>query len=175
MAAHKAASAVTIAPISEKSALATWVDRYWKLAALLAIAVTGTVLYVQSKSSAERSESDQSWDRVLGVATEDPVSRSLSGNAAELQEMAGQIQGKQAGAWALYVAATSAAENQEYEEAKKALVQLRAQYPTHSLLTETKGFAGSETAQTPVDALEARVDAQIAWRTAHASLFTNPE
>jgi cyclophilin family peptidyl-prolyl cis-trans isomerase len=92
-----------------------------------------------------------------------------------LQGLASQIQGKQAGAWALYLAATSAAENQEYEEAKKALVQLRTQYPAHPLLTEKKVFSGAEGAQTPAGALEARVDAQIAWRTAHASLFTNPE
>src|SRR5688500_8268705 len=103
MAAHKAASAVTIAPVSEKSALATWVDRYWKLAALLAIAVAGFIVYVQNKSSTERSENDQSWDRMLGVAREDPATRELSGSPAELQSLADQIQGKQAGAWALYL------------------------------------------------------------------------
>ncbi len=175
MAAHKAASAVTIAPISEKSALATWVDRYWKLATLLAIAVTGFIVYLQTKSSAERSENDHSWDRVLGVAREDPASRGLSGNPAELQGLADQIQGKQAGAWALYLAATSAAEDQEYEEAKKAVTQLKAQYPGHPLLNEKKVFVGSEAAQSPVDVLEARIDAQRAWRSAHATLFTNPD
>ncbi|MCY2959821.1 MAG: peptidylprolyl isomerase [Planctomycetota bacterium] len=175
MATHKAATAVTIAPVAEKSALAALVDRYWKMAVLLALAVTASILYLQHQKTAKRSEDDQSWDRVLAVANEDRFSRTLSGNAADLQSVASQVKGKQAGAWALFLAATSAAEDQDPEAAQKALADLRSQYPSHSLLTGTYTFPGSETPASAVDTLQKRVDALAAWKTANPGLFVNPE
>lgn len=175
MATHKAATAVTIAPVSEKSALAAWVDRYWKLGALVAVAATAAILYLQHQKTTRRSEDDRSWDQVLAVANEDRFSRTLSGDAGDLQEVASKVQGKQAGAWALYMAASSAAEAQEPELARKALADLRSQYPGHSLLTRTYTFPGSEAPATAVDVLQQRVDALATWKAANAGLFTNPE
>jgi len=175
MATHKAATAVTIAPVSEKSALAVWVDRYWKLGLLVAVVATGLILYQQHEKTTRRTEDDRSWDQILAVTNEDRFSRTLSGDAAELQGVATQVQGKQAGAWALYMAATSAAEAQEPEIALKALTDLRSQYAGHPLLTRTYTFPGSETPATAVDDLQRRVEAVAAWKAAHAGLFVNPE
>lgn len=175
MATHKAATAVTIAPVEEKSALAVWVERYWKLAVLVAVGVTGFILFQQHQKTTRRTEDDRSWDQVLAVASEDRFSRTLSGDASELQGVAAQVQGKQAGAWALYLAAASAAEEQEPEVAQKALADLRAQYPRHALLTRTYTFPGSESPMTAVDALQQRVEALAKWKSAHAGLFVNPE
>ncbi|MEQ1729909.1 MAG: peptidylprolyl isomerase [Vicinamibacterales bacterium] len=175
MATHKAATAVTIAPVSEKSALAVWVDRYWKLGVLLALAGTGVIVYLQHEKTTRRSEDDQSWDKVLAVAIEDRQSRTLSGDAGEFQSVASQVQGKQAGAWALYMAATSAAEAQDPEAARKALADLRSQYPGHTLLTGTFAFPGATAPTSAVDLLQQRVDAMAAWKSANAGLFVNPE
>jgi len=175
MATHKAATAVTIAPVSEKSALAAWVDRYWKIGVLFAIGVTGVILSVQHQKTSKRLEADGSWDQVLTVANEDRASRTLSGDAAELQSAASQIQGKQAGAWALFLAATSAAEAQDPEAAQRALADLRSGYAGHALLTQTYAYPGFDAPLSAVDALQKRVDALAAWKAANAGLFVNPE
>lgn len=175
MATHKAATAVTIAPISEKSALATWVERYWKLALLGAIAVTGAILYLQHQDNTRRTEDDRSWDQVLAVTTEDRFSRNLAGDPEALRNVAGQVQGKQAGAWALYVAAVSAAEAQEPEAAQSALAELRTRYPAHPIFTRQLAYPGGETGSTAGDQLQKRVDALATWKSEHAGLFSNPE
>jgi len=175
MATHKAATAVTIAPVSEKTALAGWVDRYWKLGLLVAVAGTAVILYLQHQKSARAVDDDRSWDQILAVTTEDPMSRTLMGNPTELQGAAAQIQGKQAGAWALYLAAASAAEDQETEPAQKALAELRSRYPDHELLTRAYPYPGHDRPLSAADALQARVDGMAAWKAAHAALFVNPE
>jgi cyclophilin family peptidyl-prolyl cis-trans isomerase len=175
MATHKAATAVTIAPVTEKSALAAWVDQYWKAGALAVLAIAGAILYFQLQKSARRSEDDRSWDQVLAVLNEDRMSRTLTGDAGELQSVASQVQGKQAGAWALYMAATSAAELQEPEVARKALADLRSQYPQHALLAQTFAFPGASGPKTAVDLLQERIDALATWKTANAGMFVNPE
>lgn len=175
MATHKAATAVTIAPISEKSGLATWVERYWKLALLGAIAITGAILYMQHQANTRRTEDDRSWDQVLAVSTEDRFSRNLAGDPEALRGVASQVQGKQAGAWALYVAAVSAAESQEPELAQSALAELRSRYPGHPILTRQLAYPGAESAKAAGELLQERVDALAAWKAAHSSLFANPE
>ncbi len=175
MATHKAATAVTIAPLSEKSGLAAWVDRYWKLGLLLAVTGTGAILYLQHQKSTRAIEDDRSWDQILAVATEDPRSRTLMGNPIELQAAAALVQGKQAGAWALYLAAASAAEEQEAEQAQKHLAELRSRYASHELLTRSYSYPGHDRPLSAADALQARVDAMATWKAAHAGLFVNPE
>jgi len=175
MATHKAATAVTIAPVSEKSALAAWVDRYWKLGLLVAVVATAGILYLQHQKTTQAIEDDRSWDQILAVTTEDPMSRTLMGNPAELQDAAARVQGKQAGAWALFLAASSAAEEQEVEPAQKALSELRSRYAGHELLTRTYAYPGHERPLSAADALQARVDGMAAWKAAHAGLFVNPE
>lgn len=174
MAAHKAPTAVTIAPVQEKSLLARGVERYWKAATILALAVAGSILYFQHRRSSARAEDDQSWDRLLSVAQEDRFSRILSGEPAEFLGAAEQVKGKHAGAWALYLAATSAAASEDYEGARSALARLRQEYPTHSLLTEGYSIPGVEGTHALVEHLEARIGAQGAWKAANPSLFANP-
>ncbi len=175
MATHKAATAVTIAPISEKSALAAWVERYWKLALLAAVVITGAILYMQHQANTRRTEDDRSWDQVLAVTTEDRFSRNLAGDPDALRGVASQVQGKQAGAWALYVAAVSAAESQEPEQAQSALAELRSRYPDHPILTRQLAYPGAESPATAGDQLQKRVDALSAWKSEHAGLFANSE
>jgi cyclophilin family peptidyl-prolyl cis-trans isomerase len=175
MAAHKAATAVTIAPVQEKSLLAQWVERYWKLAALLAVVITGGIIYLQYRKNVERGEHDTSWDKLMAASQEDPFSRDLRGGATELQAVASQVQGKDAGPWALYLAATSAAAAQDYETAKQSLARLRQEYPAHPLVVERWKLPGSDTPKSLVEQADVRIDSQAAWKASHPTLFANPE
>jgi peptidyl-prolyl cis-trans isomerase B (cyclophilin B) len=109
------------------------------------------------------------------VTNEDPFARTLAGAPSELQAAAAQVRGKQAGAWALFLAAASAAEDQEAEVAQRALAELRSSYPGHELLTRPYPYPGHEQPISPVDALQARVDGMASWKAAHPGLFVNPE
>jgi cyclophilin family peptidyl-prolyl cis-trans isomerase len=175
MATHKAATEVTIAPVAEKSGLALWVERYWKVALLLGLAATAGILYRQHRNTVQRIEDDQSWDRVLAVATEDPRSRGLFGSPADLLAVADQVRGKQAGAWALFVAATTAAEEGQAAEARQGLDRLRQEYASHPLVTQKLTFPGSETPVSAAEALASRIATLESWRQSHAALFANPE
>ncbi|MBL8863606.1 MAG: peptidylprolyl isomerase [Planctomycetes bacterium] len=175
MATHKAATAVTIAPVAEKSGLALWVERYWKLGLLITLAVTALILYRVHSTTTQRLEDDQSWDRLLALTSEDRFSRVLTGSSEELRGVANQVRGKQAGAWALFLAASSAAEAQEPDEARLALDALRSGYPNHPLLRNRLSFPGHPEPITAAEALEVRVEAMRRWKTANSSLFVAPE
>ncbi len=174
MAAHKAATAVTIAPVEEKSAFESFVARTWKLAAFIAVVGAGIILYVQHQSRTEHEANDHSWDRVLSVAREDRFSRMLEGEAAAFEEAARNAAGKQAGPWALYLAATSAADAQDYETAKAALGRLKQEYPAHPLVVDRYPLGPDGEQRSLIEHMSARLDSQAGWRAAHATLFENP-
>ncbi len=64
MAQHKAPTAVTIAPLEEKSGLASFVHRYWKLGALVAVVVAGGLLYRQHARTAEAEQQASTWSKL---------------------------------------------------------------------------------------------------------------
>ena len=94
MAQHKAPTAVTIAPTHEKSGLALWIDQYWKHIAIVAVLVSGAILYVQYHHETKSVESDLSWEKLMSVASEDPTTRMLSGTPSELSAVEQQIRGQ---------------------------------------------------------------------------------
>src|SRR5438128_440581 len=130
MAQHKAPTAVTFAATTEKQGLALLVDRYWKLALGIAVLATAVILYFEFRAEAAQTARDEQWQKLLAKVTPDGMG-GLSGTPAELGTVAEELQGSDAGAWALYVAATSAAEKRDYDVALTDLGRLRAQFPGH--------------------------------------------
>lgn len=175
MAQHKAPTAVTIASLEDKSALAQAVDRYWKVAVLLALALTAGILYSQRSKLSSEAANDQSWEKLMEKVARDPRTGAMTGSPSDLVAAADQLKGSQAGPWALYMAATLAASQGKYEEAQKYVAQLRQEYPTHSLLVDKLTTEANGPKLSLVDQLGSRVDAQVAWRAKNPTLFQNPE
>jgi peptidyl-prolyl cis-trans isomerase B (cyclophilin B) len=175
MAQHKAPTAVTIAPTTEASGFALWVERIWKPALIVALVATAVILYSQYAQHSKRKAQDQSWVQLMTKASEDRTTGRLTGPPAELQALEGEMRGTQAGPWALFIAATSAVEKRDFDAAKSALAQIRSQYPEHALLRDKVSITTSEGPLSAVDRLERRIDAQKAWIAAHPGLFQNPE
>lgn len=173
MAQHKAPTAVTIAATTEKSGLALLVERYWKLGALLAVGITGLVIYRVSTSESKRAERARGWDALLAVTSKDPLG-GLAGVPEELRTIADRERASEAAPWALFIAARSALEKKDYEGAKRSLEQLRTSYPAHALVVQAYEFSANGAPMSPVDALSARVHALEAWVREHATLFENP-
>lgn len=174
MAQHKAPTAVTLAATSEKSGLALFVDRYWKLGLLLAVVITAVVVFRVSRSESERQELIKGWDALVAVTTQDPMS-GLTGSPEELRAIAERDKQLQAAPWALFIAARAALEKHEFDVAKQSLEQLKASYPNHPLLQQTFAYAADGAPISTVQALSQRIDSLKAWTEAHPDLFKNPD
>jgi cyclophilin family peptidyl-prolyl cis-trans isomerase len=175
MAQHKAPTAVTIAPTHEKSGIALWIDQYWKHIAILAVLLSGTILYIQYHHETRKVESDLSWEKLMSVATEDTTTRMLSGSPADLSDVEQQVRGQDAAPWALYLAASSALSRRQFDEAKAYAARLRQSYPTHQVVSEKHAFETGAEPRSLLDELDRRIAAQQAWVANHPTLFQNPE
>lgn len=172
--AHKAPTAVTIAPTREASGFSSLVERYWKLAAAVAIGIAGLIVYLQWAKHSETQTHDLSWERLMKVAKADAATGLMQGPPRELEAVAGQIRGSEAAPWALYIAASSALTDRKYEEARAALAKLRAEYPDHALVRETYQLNETEGALSVVDRMDRRIEALHQWVGSHPTLFQNP-
>lgn len=174
MSQHKAPTAVTIAPIHEKSGLALWVEKYWKIAAVLVLGFSAVILIRSSARHAERTEIDSYWSKILAAAQTETSGGTLEGAPADMRRVAGDLQGSPSGAWALFIGATTAFQDRKFEEAEALLSELRSGYPSHALVTQKlRDQEGSETT-TAVERLSARIDAERTFIREHTSLFENP-
>lgn len=88
MAEHKAPTAVTIAPLEEKSGLASFVERWWKLATILAVAFTGYLLWQQKGRLDSASAEAAAWTDLLAKAPESPMTGLPSADAQALASIA---------------------------------------------------------------------------------------
>ncbi len=173
MAQHKAPTSVTIAPTSEKSGFAAFVERTWKPAAAIVAVLVAVIIYWEYSHQSRRAEDDRSWERLTQIATPDSVTRTLTGPPAELAALAPQIKGSQAAPWALYMAANSALATRAFDEAKAAIAQLRSAYPDHTLVKTPYPYE-SGASLSPVQLLEQRAAELEAWVKARPNLFANP-
>jgi len=171
---HKASTAVTIASATDKSPFALFVEKYWMVGAGIILAVVVWILYSEHADTALKEVGDQSWSKLLAVTSEDPTSGMLTGSADDLRRVGDDLRGTPAGPWALYLAATSAVGNREFDKAEQALAELRKSYPDHQLV-KLPLEGDPQSRATVADALEKRIQAGRAFAREHEALFGNPE
>lgn len=177
MAQHKAPTAVTFATTEESSGLRAFVERYWKLGLLLALAASGALIYASYSSQEAKKQLDASWETLHRFAQSPKGNPAvLEGTPSELiQGEASAMRGSQAGPWALWIAATEASGKGQWDEAKQALATLRQNYPNHPLVIDKQPVGVDGAPASMVEELEKRYDQQKAWKASHASLFANPD
>lgn len=173
MATHKAPTAVSLAPTSDKSGLALLVDRYWKLGALLSVVVAALILWTTWRSSQEKTSKLKGWEELLAVATPDPKT-GLSGVPGDVKTVADRLGTADAAAWGLYVAANSAVAKRDFDLAKSLVQEIRSKFPSHPLVVGKLDVGGTGSSGSVLDTLDARIDGQRAWISAHPTLFSNP-
>lgn len=176
MAQHKAPTAVTFATTEESSGFKAFVDRYWKLGLLLALAGSAALIYASYSSQEAKKQLDASWETLHRFAQNSKGNPAvLEGTPSELiQGEASSLRGTQAGPWALWIAASEAADKGEWDEAKQALTALRQNYPSHPLVVDKQPVGAEGAMGSMVDELEKRYDQQKAWKASRADLFANP-
>src|SRR5258707_9345447 len=122
---HKAPTSVTIASTTEKSEFSLWVERYWKLGVAIAVVVVGGIIYRAEAQTDQRAKGEEGWSKLLAVTTQDPSSGMLTGSADDLHRVAAETERTPAGPWALYLAATNALANKEFDKATGILSELQ--------------------------------------------------
>lgn len=176
MSQHRAPTAVTIAPIDEKSGLGLWIEKYWKIGAIVVAAVCALILYRVSSTSAKRTERDTDWGQLLAVAPEDPGTGMLSGPPAELRQLSeAKLKDSPTGGWALYIGATTALEKRDFDQADALLAELRSTYPKHALVVQPFREEQGAATSSVVDRLRAHIESERAFVRDHPGLFGNPE
>lgn len=176
MADHKAPTAVTIAPLEEKSGLATFVERWWKLATVLAVALTAWTIW-QHKSALDAEAGEVAvWADFRSKAPEDATGLPR-GATADLLAIAEAHKGRSATAWIEYMAAVNAYENKDYDDAVRALERLESNHPKHPLVLDTYSFGSDAniTKRSVVAEMRTRLAGVKAWRVANADQLSNPE
>jgi peptidyl-prolyl cis-trans isomerase B (cyclophilin B) len=174
MAQHKAPTAVTIAPTEERSGFALWVENNWKRG-LVVLALAGiVVLALAYRKESASQDLHESWAKLTAAAPVDQTGMMV-GSPAELLDLAEQMRGTEAGPWALWIAATSALSKSEFDEAEKALQQLRSEYPSHPIVANTYPFVEGQPPQTGPEYLQAAIDRDRKFKQEHAQLESNPE
>lgn len=173
MVKHKAATQVTLVPVEEKSALAEFVEKYWKLGALVAVLVTVSILAVQYLSQQERAANDESWNALMGAI--DETGGPFSGDPDELMRVADELKGTVAGPWGLFLAAQNLRKEGRYEEASEALKKIRELYSQHPLVTEKHTYGDNVTPMSLVEHLGLVYGEEMEWRDAHPRFYGNPD
>lgn len=161
---HKAPTQVTVVQ-AEKSAMAAWIERNWKYAALVAIGVTALVVGTEVARSRSRAADHAVWQR-LSAAFAEPTPEAREPLLAELQ-------GSAAEPWGLLTQVYAYLEERDYAAARTTLERLRDTQNTE--LTQDLYPLGTEGAQkTLADRLEELIAQQETWERDHPGLFENP-
>ncbi len=175
MAQHKAPTAVTFATPEDNSGFKYFVERYWKLGLLLALAASGAAIYATYSAQEAKKELDASWETLHHFAKTSAQNPAvLEGTPEDLIKGEATFRGTHAGPWALWIAATQASDKGEWDQAKQALTLLRQNYPNHPLVVDKQPVGAEGAMASMVDELEKRYDQQKAWRASHPDLFANP-
>lgn len=174
MAQHKAPTEVTIAAHEEKSLLAEFVEKHWMKGALVAVAITGFILFTQYQNQKKAEEVDQSWNLLMGEVEQDRQTGRLVGDSTKLAAVASELKGTDAGPWALFLEAQSLHADAKDTEAVATLARLKEEYPDHPLMTERYKFGESATLITVPEQMTKIFAAEGKWRAEHPGLYENP-
>jgi cyclophilin family peptidyl-prolyl cis-trans isomerase len=176
MAQHKAPTAVTFATPEDRSDLKPFVQRFWKLGALLALVCASVAIYATYDSQKGKKLLDDSWNalhRITKVSENNLL--VYDGKPEEIIAGEPSLRGTRAAPWALWIAATQASEAGDWDKAIQAIELLKLNYPNHQLVTEKQPIGPEGTSISMVEELERRYQGQKTWRASHADMFANPE
>lgn len=176
MAKHKAPTQITVASIQEKTFLHEFVDRYWKLGALLAVGSSLAILIPVYQGRQANQAHHTTWDDLRAQADlgSGLFSQIQGGSAEALAQFADQHRESPVGAWAKAMQVGAAIQADQLPEAQKASEELARLWPDH-LLSQAKIYPGvGGEGLTLEDVVRTGKHRLEAWEKEHATLFANP-
>lgn len=174
MAKHKAATEVTVAPLSEKSGLELFVSNYWAHFAAVAVVIAGWIMFRHYSGLQEAEARDGSWAALNSRTTPNPFTNVPTGEAATFGQLAGELQGTAVGPWARVLEINSLIQDRKFSEASAAVERLIQENPNHLIVTEEQDFGDGRPPRTLAQNLAETIDRQSSWEAANSGLFSNP-
>lgn len=178
MAKHKAPTQITIASIQQQSLFNELVDRYWKLAAGLAVVISIAILVPTYMQKQARVQHHSVWEDLGSQANLSTgfFSQAMGAPVESMALFADQHKDSAVGGWAKALEVGGHLEANDLDAAAKAADQLATIWPDH-ILSKAKLYAAAngETKTTLSDAIRSEEAAIDAWEKDHAFLFSNPE
>jgi len=173
MAEHKAPTQVTVAHHEEQSAFAAFIEKHWIKGAIVAVLISGFILYGQWQSSQEAQAVDSSWERLMSAV--DQNSRGdLIGDPTVIDGLQAELEGSIAAPWALFLKAQGQREAGDYEQAVATLLSIKSKYPDHPLVKDTQTYGESQTPLSTIEHLSKVFNEEAEWRAEQPMLFDNP-
>lgn len=175
MAKHKAPTQITIASIQQETFFHQFVERYWKLGALLAVAISIGILVPVYRNRQAHEVHRSTWDDLRAQADLGSALSPMRGGSAEtLALFADQHRDTSVGAWAKALEVGSQVQAEKLEEAEKAASQLATLFPEH-MLSKSKLYPGADgSGRTLAESIRDGSQRLSAWEKEHATLFSNP-
>lgn len=164
MAKHKAPTQVTIAPLAERSGFELFVEKYWKVGAVVAVIIAAAILGSEFTRSQEEAQTGENWKLLVG-ALDTKAPDSEVPDPARLAEVASKVAGTEVEPWALAFEARSLASVGRTSEAR-AVAERLGKSP-HPLVSAD----GENLVAGMVDNLASLT----AWKDEHPSLSAAPE
>ena len=174
MRGHKPATAVTVAPQTQRTPFGESVERHWKLGLGLAGVVIAWILVSQYLKHQEGRVRDGSWERLLAQTQMKPYPRIPTAEPGVLANVASELQGQHAGPWAKLLEVNARLETGDTEGAKAAAQDLIRLYPEHPLVRETYGFAHEPAPVSIVQHLVNTIERKSSWEAEHPEFTSNP-
>lgn len=176
MSKHKAPTQVTIASTSDETLLSRLVDRYWKMAAGLALLVAGGILAAQWMSQQSLSAQSESWSR-FGEDVTLPTSlfsQIQVADAAALTRLTEDLGDGPAAPWAKAFQIRALIDAGDQEAAVAAIEELETNWADHPLVRESHQFDSEGAPTTLPNHLRRRIHDVQQWEASQTHLFSNP-
>jgi cyclophilin family peptidyl-prolyl cis-trans isomerase len=171
---HKAPTAVSLAPLAEKSPFERFVGRYWPVIAGVVVLVVGGVIVRERLAQKRSDERNTSWDRLSASTTNDGFPRVPVAKVEVLERVADERPDAPAAPWALLMAARQGIDDADAAGADRALRRLESGFPQHSVVVDTWPIGPDGSAASLAAYLSDAAKLESEWRSANAALFANP-
>ncbi|MEM1450900.1 MAG: peptidylprolyl isomerase [Planctomycetota bacterium] len=164
MAKHKAATQITIAQ-EERSAFATFVDRYKWHGAVVLVVIAGAILWSQRSTNMAVETNRADWQKLYDARGADDVVAALSQAAADIER-------PDIAAWARVGQAMALVDDRAYGNAAQALGQT-TEFGS-SLLTRVTFPIGPDGAeQTLLEHVQGRIESEKVWAEKNPYILEN--
>jgi peptidyl-prolyl cis-trans isomerase B (cyclophilin B) len=172
---HKAATAVTLAPLAEKTAFEQLVQAYWKHATFVAVAIVAVVVYWYVQREQHATVRRASWDTLLQGAGFDGLgNRSPTAKPETMTPLIGQLKGSDADPWAHLIQAQVCLTNRDYAAARSTLEELKRDSAKNALTQDLWLEPSSAALGSAVSRMLAAISEQEKWEREHPELLANP-
>ncbi|MFT5284724.1 MAG: peptidyl-prolyl cis-trans isomerase B (cyclophilin B) [Planctomycetota bacterium] len=178
MAQHKAPTQVSIAPLEEKTGFGEIVSRFWIPATLAGVVIAAAIIYTQFDEEQSKATTDEHWDALRSrVDFQALASGEGLPAAADLRNLADELEPTVAGPWARALEVESAMTANEFDQASAALAKLETEHADHPIVSKEFQFGEGEdaTISTITDRLKTLASARASWIESHERLFDAPE